>query len=175
MKLNLLTHTSIVFVNLALFDVPLCSFSKYVTFTFFYTKYLFTNLHIEIAYAYNLVNRKNIDQLNFQRKKRAMIRNSFGIFRKYCSDASVDMIKVLNVAEKNDAAKTIANVMSRGSARKVLFKIFFRPGHIFCVICINVLYVSYMSYDFVIHVQYGSYGGLFLHLLCKDKLRQHAS
>lgn len=54
-----------------------------------------------------------------------MIRNSFGIFRKYCSDASVDMIKVLNVAEKNDAAKTIANVMSRGSARKVLFKIFF--------------------------------------------------
>ena len=91
----------------------------------FYTKYLFTNLHIEISYAYNLVNRKNIDQLNFQRKKRAMIRNSFGIFRKYCSDASVDMIKVLNVAEKNDAAKTIANVMSRGSARKVLFKIFF--------------------------------------------------
>lgn len=31
-------------------------------------------------------------------------------------------------------------------------RFFFRPGHIFCVICINVLYVSYMSYDFVIHV-----------------------
>lgn len=51
-----------------------------------------------------------------------MIRNSFGILicRKYCSYASTDMVKVLNVAEKNDAAKTIANVMSRGSARKVL-------------------------------------------------------
>lgn len=51
-----------------------------------------------------------------------MIRNLFGILicRKYCSYASADMVKVLNVAEKNDAAKTIANVMSRGSARKVL-------------------------------------------------------
>ncbi|XP_034311164.2 DNA topoisomerase 3-alpha isoform X1 [Magallana gigas] len=49
-----------------------------------------------------------------------MIRNFVGILirRKYCSYASADMVKVLNVAEKNDAAKTIANVISRGSAKK---------------------------------------------------------
>ena len=70
-----------------------------------------------------------------------MIRNSFGIFRKYCSDASVDMIKVLNVAEKNDAAKTIANVMSRGSARKVLFKIFFKTwSHFLCYLYTCIVY-----------------------------------
>ncbi|XP_061196153.1 DNA topoisomerase 3-alpha-like [Saccostrea echinata] len=40
------------------------------------------------------------------------------LFRKYCSPSSADMVKVLNIAEKNDAAKTLANVMSRGSARK---------------------------------------------------------
>lgn len=30
------------------------------------------------------------------------------------------MTKILNVAEKNDAAKNIANVLSNGSSRKVL-------------------------------------------------------
>lgn len=55
-----------------------------------------------------------------------MLRKCFGlIFRNYCSHSSADMVKVLNVAEKNDAAKTLANVMSRGSARKVMFKFIF--------------------------------------------------
>lgn len=79
------------------------------------------------AALYECYNGKKIenkqDQLNkYLYEKGAMIRNLFGILicRKYCSYASADMVKVLNVAEKNDAAKTIANVMSRGSARKVL-------------------------------------------------------
>lgn len=62
------------------------------------------------------------DQLNiYLYEKGAMIKNFVGILirRKYCSYASADMVKVLNVAEKNDAAKTIANVISRGSAKKV--------------------------------------------------------
>lgn len=64
------------------------------------------------------------DQLNiylYEKGAMIMIRNFVGILirRKYCSYASADMVKVLNVAEKNDAAKTIANVISRGSAKKV--------------------------------------------------------
>ena len=37
------------------------------------------------------------------------------IVRYYCSK----MVRVLNVAEKNDAAKSLADVMSRGRYRKV--------------------------------------------------------
>ncbi|XP_060606708.1 DNA topoisomerase 3-alpha-like isoform X2 [Ruditapes philippinarum] len=38
--------------------------------------------------------------------------------RKYCSIAAEKMVKVLNVAEKNDAAKSIAEVMSRGRTNR---------------------------------------------------------
>ena len=38
--------------------------------------------------------------------------------RSFCSKA-LDMVKVLNVAEKNDAAKSIAEVMSRGRYQRV--------------------------------------------------------
>ncbi|XP_069123502.1 DNA topoisomerase 3-alpha-like [Argopecten irradians] len=40
------------------------------------------------------------------------------ICRAFCSSSKEKMVKILNVAEKNDAAKSIAAVMSRGSARK---------------------------------------------------------
>ena len=41
------------------------------------------------------------------------------LFRRlFCSNAS-KMVKVLNVAEKNDAAKSIADVMSRGRYQRV--------------------------------------------------------
>ncbi|XP_060067173.1 DNA topoisomerase 3-alpha-like [Ylistrum balloti] len=40
------------------------------------------------------------------------------IFRAFCTSSTEKMVKILNVAEKNDAAKSIAAVMSRGSARK---------------------------------------------------------
>lgn len=38
----------------------------------------------------------------------------------FCSEVNgKSMVRILNVAEKNDAAKSIANVLSRGSSRKV--------------------------------------------------------
>lgn len=51
-----------------------------------------------------------------------MIRNFVGILicRKYCFYVSVDMVKVLNVVEKNDVVKIIVNVILRGSVKKVL-------------------------------------------------------
>lgn len=51
-----------------------------------------------------------------------MIRNFVGILicRKYCCYVSVDMVKVLNVVEKNDVVKIIVNVILRGSVKKVL-------------------------------------------------------
>ena len=42
----------------------------------------------------------------------------FLFHRLFCSNAS-KMVKVLNVAEKNDAAKSIADVMSRGRYQRV--------------------------------------------------------
>lgn len=44
--------------------------------------------------------------------------------RFYCVKAgngTKSMVRILNVAEKNDAAKSIANVLSRGSSRMVTF------------------------------------------------------
>ena len=44
--------------------------------------------------------------------------------RFYCVKAGNEtksMVRILNVAEKNDAAKSIANVLSRGSSRMVFF------------------------------------------------------
>ena len=38
--------------------------------------------------------------------------------RRFCSKP-VSMVRVLNVAEKNDAAKSLAELMSRGRYRKV--------------------------------------------------------
>lgn len=37
----------------------------------------------------------------------------------HCKDDSSDIMKFLNVAEKNDAAKTIAGQLSNGTARRV--------------------------------------------------------
>lgn len=37
----------------------------------------------------------------------------------HCKDDSNDIMKFLNVAEKNDAAKTIAGQLSNGTARRV--------------------------------------------------------
>lgn len=34
-------------------------------------------------------------------------------------DENSNMVKILNVAEKNDAAKNIANIMSRGACQRV--------------------------------------------------------
>lgn len=41
---------------------------------------------------------------------------------------TIEMVRILNVAEKNDAAKSIADVMSRGHYRKVI-----------CFVCCNIL------------------------------------
>ena len=41
------------------------------------------------------------------------------IFRRLFCSSAFNMVKVLNVAEKNDAAKSIAEVMSRGRYQRV--------------------------------------------------------
>ena len=41
------------------------------------------------------------------------------IFRRSFCSSALKMVKVLNVAEKNDAAKSIAEVMSRGRYQRV--------------------------------------------------------
>lgn len=38
---------------------------------------------------------------------------------RYYSKNTINVMKYLNVAEKNDAAKTISNLLSNGSARRV--------------------------------------------------------
>lgn len=39
--------------------------------------------------------------------------------RRFCQQVSGKQMKFLNVAEKNDAAKTISSLLSRGSAQRV--------------------------------------------------------
>lgn len=41
------------------------------------------------------------------------------VFRTYCNKATLTTMKYLNVAEKNDAAKNIAAILSNGNSRRV--------------------------------------------------------
>ena len=42
------------------------------------------------------------------------------LVRKLCSGSQIaNTMRILNVAEKNDAAKSLAEIMSRGNARRV--------------------------------------------------------
>lgn len=49
-----------------------------------------------------------------------LIQHIFRPIRRFCSTASNSTMKYLNVAEKNDAAKNIAAILSRGASHWVI-------------------------------------------------------
>lgn len=51
--------------------------------------------------------------------------------RHYCTSNHIIEMKILNVAEKNDAAKNIAGYLSRGTARRVNILYFYTISFIF--------------------------------------------
>lgn len=51
--------------------------------------------------------------------KRLSIKTTYFREHRLCSNDSSVVMKYLNVAEKNDAAKTIAGHLSRGTSRRV--------------------------------------------------------
>lgn len=47
----------------------------------------------------------------------------FITYVRFCFTNTAKMVRILNVAEKNDAAKSLAEIMSRGSYRRVCFAV----------------------------------------------------
>ena len=61
----------------------------------------------------NLAVKKGSKTVKNKKVKKVNVKNS-------AEEATDDMVRILNVAEKNDAAKSLADIMSRGGFRKVI-------------------------------------------------------
>lgn len=53
---------------------------------------------------------------------RAFFKYELSAVRYFCNKPSQEIMKYLNVAEKNDAAKNIAAILSRGASTRVSVK-----------------------------------------------------